>query len=78
MVSGFIQFFTGFNVKYSLFGDSSCQLTGFPIAKCIYDPSGSYGSLIIQITNIVFWFVILSLLLGFFGKRSFGNKGSKK
>jgi len=78
LVSALIQFIIGFHIKYSLFGDSSCQITGFPIANCIYDSYGKHISLIIQVVNILFWFIIINLFLGFFGKRQVGNKGGKK
>ncbi len=65
LVSIMVQFFLkGDNVKYGFFIFSkSCEVTGYPLARCIpdYDKGQIYLSYLI---NIFFWFWVIHLLLG--------------
>ncbi len=58
-----IQGITLYKVTFSLLG-SSCQLTGFPIAKCVSGSSGEVPFWVIHIINILFWFWVIHLLWG--------------
>lgn len=60
--SVFIQFTIGYKVKFSLFGGSSCQLTGFPIADCRYSNPQQMPYWIIDLVNITIWFFVLHLV----------------
>ncbi len=64
-LSVLIQFLTGFNVSYSFLSDTGCQLTGYPIAKCIYNKS----FLFVDLVNIVIWFWVIHLVWGFVSPR---------
>lgn len=68
VISIFIQFFAGINVKYSLFSGDRCQLTGFPIADCLYS-SSPIPFWAIHAVNISMWFLIISLLATFLKRR---------
>lgn len=61
LVSVFIQFFTLYNVKFTLFSSNACQITGFPIAQCIYSSSDQLPFWLIDFANIFFWFWVIHL-----------------
>lgn len=64
-ISVLIQGITGFRAPLSLpFSASICKVTGFPLAMCIYDKS----VWIVNIVNIVFWFLVLHFIWKWFGK----------
>lgn len=67
-LSVFVQFFTFFKVKFTLFSSSSCQLTGFPIADCIYESPDQMPYWVIDLINIFFWFWIIHFFWGWFNK----------
>ena len=68
VISALVQFFTLYKVKFSLFSDSSCQLTGFPIADCIYEAPGQIPFWVIDFINIFFWFWVIHLFWNWFDK----------
>lgn len=55
-----------YKIKFSLFSGSSCEITGFPIANCIYDGK---QALLIQLVNVLFWFFFIHLFWGWVDKR---------
>ena len=65
VISALAQFLTMYNVRFSLFSSSSCQITGFPIAKCIYQSSDQLPFWIIDLANIFFWFWVIHIFSGF-------------
>lgn len=67
VITIFVQFALGINVKFGLFSGDSCQLTGFPIADCLYQ-SSKIPFWIIHIFNILFWFILIHFI-GKFVKR---------
>lgn len=77
VVSNFLQLFnlgywpTGF----SLLG-GSCTVTGYPFATCLPDYQKPQ-ILIFYILNIFFWFWVIHLLWGFFGKGRVKSKDSQ-
>lgn len=66
-ISVLVQVFTGYNAKLSIFGPS-CQLTGFPIAKCIYDGQSQLSGWFVALLNLFFWFWVIHLFWGWFSK----------
>ncbi len=70
-ISIIIQGVTLNNVKFSLFSGSACEITGFPIATCIYGKN--ITSLGIQLFNIFFWFWVIHLFWKWFGKRKLSS-----
>lgn len=71
VISIMIQFiFKSDNVQYGFFiFAKSCEVTGYPIAKCI--PDYDKGQIFLTyFINISFWFFIIHLFWGFFQKRS--------
>lgn len=67
-ISVLVQFFTLYKVKFSLFSGTSCQLTGFPWANCIYEAPGQIPFWVIDFINILFWFWVIHLFWGWFQK----------
>lgn len=66
-ISVLIQGFTGFNAILSIFGPS-CQLTGFPIATCLFNGPGQFSGWMLSLLNIFFWFWVIHLFWGWFSK----------
>ncbi len=64
-----IEFFVGNErVSYGMFiFAKSCDLTGYPFAKCI--PSYNFGKLyLFYFLNISFWFLVVNVVWGWFQK----------
>ncbi len=66
LVSVFLQGIMFYKVRLNLFSASSCEITGFPIADCVYDNTKAG---LIQLVNIFFWFWGVHLFWGWFDKR---------
>lgn len=64
-----IQFFTGYKARFSLFG-SGCELTGFPIADCVYNGKGEIPGWLVASFNIFFWFWIIHLFTSIIFQKS--------
>ena len=61
--------------KYvSLFVQSNCSATGYPVPVCIE----GFGEWLSYVLNILFWFLLIHIVFGFFAKGSFGNGKSSK
>lgn len=75
MVSAIIQFLfkkDDFNYGFFIFA-KSCEVTGYPFAKCI--PEYDKGTLYLNyLVNITFWFWIIHLSWSFFAKRDFDKR----
>lgn len=67
LISLFIQVLTLYNIPVNLLG-SSCQITGFPVAMCVYGRQGGFPFWGIHLINISFWFVVINLFWGWFKK----------
>ncbi|OGE32126.1 hypothetical protein A2631_03345 [Candidatus Daviesbacteria bacterium RIFCSPHIGHO2_01_FULL_44_29] len=67
-VSIFVQAFTAYNAPLTLLG-SGCQLTGFPVALCIYTSDIGAPFWSIHILNVVIWFWVIHFFWGFFSKK---------
>lgn len=67
VISVFVQAGLSINVEFSLFLGGSCQLTGLPIADCLYN-SSSVPFWVIHSLNIFLWFILFSII-GSFIKR---------
>lgn len=65
VISIVIQGITLYKVKLNLFSGSICEITGFPLADCIYS---TLMASIIQLANITFWFWVIKLLWWGFNK----------
>ena len=65
LISVAIQGITLYKVKFSLFSGSACEITGYPIAQCIYD---GIQAGIIQLINVLFWFFVIHLFWGWMDK----------
>lgn len=65
-VTVIIQGITGYNAPFNLLSSgSSCQITGFPIAQCIYVSSGKSSVWMINLLNILLWFWFVHLFSSF-------------
>lgn len=64
-----VQIFTGADIKYDLLSGNGCQLTGYPIAKCIYPNETSIPFWMWHALNVIVWFLVLNLLWRIFKKR---------
>ena len=73
LASTFIQAMLSYKVSFSLFG-SSCQITGFPIAKCLYDSDGQVPAKAIVLINILIWFWGIHLFWKLFDRRGMSSK----
>ncbi len=71
IISVIVQFlFKSDNVQYGFFiFAKSCEVTGYPIARCIpyYDKGQIYFTYVI---NILSWFFVIHLFWNWFDKRS--------
>lgn len=71
IVSMMVQFFfKGDNINYGFFiFAKSCEVTGYPIARCLpdYDKGAIYLTYFI---NLFFWFWVIHLFWGWFQKRN--------
>lgn len=61
LVGVLAQGLTLYNVSFSLSG-GSCEITGFPIARCFSDNS---SATLVQLVNLLFWFWLIHLIFGF-------------
>lgn len=68
-VSTIVQAMINYNVSFSLFG-STCTITGFPIATCLYDSKGEVPAWGVALFNIFIWFWVIHLFWNWFDKRS--------
>lgn len=65
-----IQGIVGFNAPFNLLASgSNCQLTGFPIAQCIYSSSNRISVWLVNLINIMVWFWVIHFLWGLFSKK---------
>lgn len=65
-----IQGLTGINAPFGILGsESRCNLSGFPVAECIYSSRSSVSVWLINITNIIFWFWLIHLVMNLFFKK---------
>ncbi len=65
--TGFLQFiFNSGNSGAFLFG-SACEITGYPLAQCI-NRANTVEILIYYFLNILIWFIVINLLIGWFKK----------
>lgn len=61
-----IQGITGFRAPFNIpFSASICQVTGFPLATCLYGKS----VWVVNIINMFFWFWVIHLFWKWFKKR---------
>ena len=71
-----LQGVAGYNAPFNLLLSEPCKLTGFPVATCLYANSGTVSVWIVNLINILFWFWVIHLLWGFFGKGGMKSKNS--
>lgn len=75
LVSAVIQAIVTFG-KYIGTFSKGCQVTGYPIDICNF-PFLKISALIIILFNILFWFWVIHLLIGFFGDSKAGQERRK-
>lgn len=66
LISIFVQGITLYAVKFNLFSGSACEITGFPLARCIYNGT---QIAILQLINIFIWFLVINLAVYWVKKR---------
>lgn len=69
-VSVVIQGITGVNAPFGILGSGNvCNLTGFPVAQCIYSSSLGMSVWVINLINIVIWFWVIHFFWNLFARK---------
>lgn len=75
LISVVIQVIFSYKTSFSLFG-STCQLTGFPIARCVYESKDQLPSWFVVLVNIFLWFWVIHLFWNFVSKKRVENNNT--